>query len=447
MTSKHTIAGMIRRPIFGFFASHLGIQSLRSAVIRVVSAGLSLGIGILLARVLGVDGLGIYAGAMALVTLLAVPALSGVPMGLVQLISRYLASDDLGHARGMIRWGFGQVLSAGLVLAGISLIITVSLFWNEINTVTVYLLAFSLLPILCLTSVQRAILNAFEYSTISIIPQDIIRPVLLAAFLLAWIIFWPENRGNAAIAMSLQLLAFVLAFIGGALFLRKYRSRALPRGPRTYNFRQWYRMSLPFMMLAATEIVLSQTDIIMLSWWEPPASVGLYRVSTSAALLITLPAGAISTPLAPSVARLFQQQNTGELQRILTLSARWGFAGCLPIAFVLIWIGDWLLGVVYGQAFIAAYAVVVVLVLSHLFKVAVGPVGLVLNMTGHQHFAAKVLSIAALVNVALNAVLIPAFGTMGAASATAVSILLWHALLLYGVVRHLNVDPTLLGRN
>jgi len=94
----------------------------------------------------------------------------------------------------------------------------------------------------------------------------------------------------------------------------------------------------------------------------------------------------------------------------------------------------------------AAYSAVVVLVLAHLLFLAAGPVGVTLEMPGYQDFAAKVLIIAALVNVALNAALIPLFGMLGAAYATGASLVLLNALSLYGVVRHLHVDPTLLGR-
>ena len=48
-------------------------------------------------------------------------------------------------------------------------------------------------------------------------------------------------------------------------------------------------------------------------------------------------------------------------------------------------------------------------------------------------------------NVALNVVLIPAFGPLGAALATGTSIVFSSVLLLLSVVRKLNIDPTVLG--
>jgi O-antigen/teichoic acid export membrane protein len=71
---------------------------------------------------------------------------------------------------------------------------------------------------------------------------------------------------------------------------------------------------------------------------------------------------------------------------------------------------------------------------------------LVLQMTGQQNLAAKGLAIAAVLNVALNAALIPAFGPLGAAFAPGASIILWNILLLFGVVHKLNINPTIFSR-
>jgi len=446
MTGRHTLIEVFRRAIGGPFASSLGIPALRSVAIRVANIGLSLGVSILLARILGADGLGVYAGAMAVVTLLAVPAGSGVPFSLVQLISRYLAANELAYARGSIRWGYAQVLGAGLLLGSFGAIGVVNFISSENNALPAYLLAFSLLPLLCLTSVQRGILNALEFFTLSQVPQSLIRPGFLAALLIAWMIFWPEYKGHAGTAMSMQLSAHVVAFLVGAVFLGRFGSRALPHGPRAYDFRRWYGVSLPLVVSGAAGVVLSQTDLVMLSWLEPPASAGLYRVAVGASFLVALPLMAVNIPLAPAVARGHELQIKDELQRMLTFSVRWAFAGCLPIALVFILAGDWLLGVVYGWEFAIAYPVLVVLALAQVFSVAAGSVDVVLQMTGHQHNAARGLLIAAGVNVALNAALIPAFGPLGAAFATGASIVLWNALMLHSVVRKLNVDPTLFGR-
>ena len=111
---------------------------------------------------------------------------------------------------------------------------------------------------------------------------------------------------------------------------------------------------------------------------------GVYRVAAAVSALVTLPLMAVHMPLAPAVARAHVKQKRGELQRMLTTTVRWAFVGCLPIVIAIVWVGDWLLGVVYGQDFATAYPVLAVLALAQLFNVAIGSAGIVLQMTGHQ---------------------------------------------------------------
>ncbi len=71
-----------------------------------------------------------------------------------------------------------------------------------------------------------------------------------------------------------------------------------------------------------------------------------------------------------------------------------------------------------------------VLVLGFLFRSAKGPAEFLLNMLGEQVLCATVLGSTALLNIAL----VPHFGTKGAASATAIS-LMTASLMNYVVVR------------
>jgi O-antigen/teichoic acid export membrane protein len=61
-----------------------------------------------------------------------------------------------------------------------------------------------------------------------------------------------------------------------------------------------------------------------------------------------------------------------------------------------------------------------------------GPAEYLLNMLGEQKLCAFVLSGAALLNIALNFILVPRFGLVGAASATAISLI--SAALMNAVV-------------
>jgi O-antigen/teichoic acid export membrane protein len=58
----------------------------------------------------------------------------------------------------------------------------------------------------------------------------------------------------------------------------------------------------------------------------------------------------------------------------------------------------------------------------------------------------RVMGASAALNVLLNALLIPRFGVLGAATATAVTNLIWNLVLLRSVRTVLKIDSTALGR-
>ena len=67
-----------------------------------------------------------------------------------------------------------------------------------------------------------------------------------------------------------------------------------------------------------------------------------------------------------------------------------------------------------------------------------------MTMTGHQNRAAVHFGSAAALNIGLNVLLVPPFGAMGAAVATAVSMVAWNLAMLTFVVRRLRLNSTVL---
>jgi O-antigen/teichoic acid export membrane protein len=91
------------------------------------------------------------------------------------------------------------------------------------------------------------------------------------------------------------------------------------------------------------------------------------------------------------------------------------------------------------------YVALVILAAGQLFNVAIGPVGWLLVMTGHQGYAALVLAASTGLNVILNFLFIPKWGLEGAAVATTISTVLGNLFLAVIVYRRLGIHGTVLG--
>lgn len=66
--------------------------------------------------------------------------------------------------------------------------------------------------------------------------------------------------------------------------------------------------------------------------------------------------------------------------------------------------------------------------------------GYMMTMTGHHKQGAVVLGGSVVLNIVLNAILIPRYGIIGAALATCVATVAWNPVLVYLTWRYLGVN-------
>ena len=102
-------------------------------------------------------------------------------------------------------------------------------------------------------------------------------------------------------------------------------------------------------------------------------------------------------------------------------------------------IRDRLLTFVFGAAYAQGATALAVLCFGQLLNAAVGPVGVLLNMSGHERDTLIGVSMASGANVILNLLLIPFLGLLGAAIASAATLAIWNMLLMRQVKNRLGV--------
>jgi O-antigen/teichoic acid export membrane protein len=183
------------------------------------------------------------------------------------------------------------------------------------------------------------------------------------------------------------------------------------------------------LLAGSLHIVNNQTDVIMLGLLADPKDVGLYRVAQRGSELIIFSLTAVNMAIAPTVSQLYVQGDFERLQRIFSKSVRWIMVFSLPMALVLIFGGQYILRYVFGAEFVSGRNALAVLACAQLVNAGMGSVGLILNMTGHEKDTARVLLMTAVLNILLNALLIPLYGILGAALATGFSLVLWNVVL------------------
>ena len=411
-----------------------------SFAIKVTSAGLLFISQLIFARLLGVEGYGVFVLTLACLNMVLLVGRLGFDIASVRFVSVYFGSAKWNLLRGFLNFSYMTTFIAS-VLGAVALAGGAWLFRESIGAQTVHALwlAGATIPLFAILQINEATLRGLRQIVRSLIPQAILHPlVLIAAFPAC--IFLLGAQANARLAMGVYLGATAASFVAVSLMLW----RALPPEARAaspdYRGAEWLKTATSMILLMGFGMILNQTTTVMVGSLIGTAEAGLFGAATRIANLLQFAIVVVNATLAPQMADLYARSETAELRRIVTFGARLTFAAALTIAIAVLLLGKWIL-MLMGEEFVAAWPSLVVLALGQLFFAATGPAAMLLNMTGHQMASSRILALSVVVNLAFCAALIPAFGVMGAAISVAVTTVLWCSLMAITATRRLGILP------
>ena len=423
--------------------SHLVRGASGTFALKIASTGLVFITSLVLARILWAKGYGAYVYAISWVYLLSVPAVMGLPTLLIREVARYKAQENWGVLRGILRWSDQVVLivSLGLMLLAAGVVWLLGGHLEPQIAVSLWI-AILMLFFFAFVSLRQGAMQGLGHVIAAQLPQMLVLPILFL-ILVGGLHFAFDLNASSAIGM--RVLAIMIAFLVGAGLLKKYLPSSVKEALPDYHTREWRRSMLPLLFVSTLGTIDQQISIIMVGSMLGFEAAGIFDVARRGAMLVSFVLMAVNMPLAPTVARLYARGEKERLQRIVTKSARVVLFGSLPIALGLMIFGHWVL-LIFGREFTGGSAVLAILCSGQIVNAGMGSVGLLLNMTGHERDTARGVGIAATVNVALNAILIPLWGIEGAAIATSTSLIIWNIILLMRVREKLGLNSLALGK-
>jgi len=415
-------------------------------LLKVFGLMIQLASGIILARAMGANGYGVYSFPIAVVNLLSIPSTVGLPQLIVRSISQYYTNNEYGFMKGLIRRANQFVLLLSTLLAAGAFLIYFLVGKVNIHTSsgTTFAIAMGLLPIISFKHVRMAVLRGLRKVILGQIPDILVRPLLFLS-LIGIVLVLKKMTISPQLAMMLQLLAALVAFILGVVLLIFYQPIKVKQSKPLYNTSFWLCSAFPFLFIGVVQIINKQTDIIMLGILRPPADVGVYRAVVHGSMLVTFVLTSVNTAQGPQIARLWTLGKKKQLQKMVTATARVVACMTFLIAGVLIIWGRFFLLLFFGEEFGEGATALRILCIGQIINGIAGSVGNILNMTGHERKSLLGMGIAAVINIFLNVLLIPRYGITGASIATAISLSTWNILLIIWVNKYTGIHSTALG--
>ncbi len=387
---------------------------IQGTTITFVSGVLNLLVGVgtsvILARVLGPEGRGIYALAALLPSLIVTFSNLGIGSATVYYVARseFRRQEILGN---------NFLLSLGIGVLGVLAGVIVVLFFKQrifpgVDS-SYLLLALALVPAQVFFSYVRYVLlgaqriKEFNYIQVA---QSILFLVLLAIALLGL-------RAGVTGAILAVLLTWV--FIDVLVFrLAKAVAGGIDYKPNSSYIKRAITYGVQAHLSNILGFLNYRVDMFLVNGFLGPAAVGMYAVGVGLVEKLWMISQAASTVLFPRVAAETEEQKRKEFTPLVARTVLWtSVFGALVLAFL----SRWIILLLYSEAFLPAVSALQAL-LAGIVMLSAGRV-LSNDISGRGFPGLNIyIGIAAVAtNIALNFLWIPYYGIVGAAWASTVS--------------------------
>lgn len=411
--------------------------------IRVASAGLAYLSQIILARWMGSFEYGIFAYVWVCLLMLGGLSTLGLNTAVIRFIPEYTEKADFARLRGIIFQSrfITLIISTSLMVLSLALIV---FFKDHLHN---YLYLPALLVLICLpayalTDLHDSMARGYSWMNLALIPPFLLRPLLILAVMA--ILYLAGSPMTAVTAITAAVIATWVTSLIQILMLEPRLQREVPKGEKTRETKLWLAVAFPILLMESFVLFLQNTDILVLNAYHPPQDVAIYYAALKTINLITFVHFAVSNAVANRFSAYEARGDREKLGEMMRQSVKWTFWPSLAAALLLLAVGKPLLWL-FGPEFTSAYPVMFILAAGLVIKAMFGPAEFLLNMLGEQKLCALVLFATAMLNILFNLLLIPAFGLIGAASATALSLILAALMFFLAIKIRLKLNIFVLG--
>ncbi len=228
------------------------------------------------------------------------------------------------------------------------------------------------------------------------------------------IIYFAPTAGSLAATYALS--AGTGAILG--IFILRDQFKTLISAFRKELLSPILRLAWPIALVSLVGIFTLNVDVVMLGIFKTATDVGFYSASQRIIqLLYTLPS-ILAVSLYPVFAKFVGQGNNGKVKELMERGITTSYLLAIPIAVGGIILGSEIIRLLYGNGYLAAVPTFRVLLLSVLLVFPGYHLTNYIMVYDKQKKAVPIILIGSLANVALNYLLIPIYGTLGAAIAT-----------------------------
>ena len=387
----------------------------------VLGRGLEFVKQVALARLLGLEAFGLYALGWNLLRSIGILLPLGLQNGVLHFGARFWRQDE-GGLRSVLTRTIGASFLIGCL---VTLVLFLAAPWlmtdvfDEPEFTTAFRVFTLMLPFMGALRVAANATRISQRMQYSIAAEEIVQSILnIVLFALLYLLGWQLMGAVVSTVLSyVAALALALYFVR-RLFRAAFRAPSRP----AVTSRQMLAFSVPTSLADISGVIVSRADRLFLGFYWPSAEVGIYQAAAQIAIILAAILSAFNMILMPMIADQFHKKDMGQLEELYRVNTKWGIYCIAPLVLVILFAAEDVMRVTFGAAFVGGATTLLILTVGQFVNIATGATGTILIMTGHQTAWFRLSLVVLVANLALNLTLVPRWGMIGAAIATATTV-------------------------
>ena len=334
-----------------------------------------------------------------MVTIFSIVAQFGLPQLIVRLVSENIAQNKIKELKSNI-YTIVIIAFFSCFLVGI-IVISFGGEWIAINVFNdpkvvgvVNLVAFWMVAL----SFQQIIVETFrgfhDIKMASLFSGVISNFILVIIFSIMFYL----DKSNYYLVIQLFTFAAIISVLVSAYVLGR-RLVVLNKEKFELNSANIISDAWPLWITSISVFILTYSDLWIVTYFLNKTDVALYGSSAKLLILLSLVVSLSYAVLPPIIAEMNKKGEFEKLQNILRSFAFGNTLVVAPIFLIILLFPSYVLEVFFGESYIAASSVLILLSIGKLFNVVTGIRGYVLILTGHGRILMKISLITGFLNI------------------------------------------------
>jgi len=388
----------------------------------------------IMARYLGPDGFGLFSMAIMIIGIIELIAAFGIDSALVKFVAEYKGKEQKDKVSSLVSSAFITILIIG-VITSIALFIFSNIFANIFNMPPLSLLL-KIYALVFPFSLAHAIIISFFNG---------LREMRYYAFIRLL-------QASLALTFILALLMLGLGVVGAmlgtvfAIFVTMSLAMVIMKRFVRFTFSDYKKntkmlASFGSRLAGANMIgqIYSSIDTIMIGYFLTSTDVGYYAVAISLSKFFWLVPRAMSTVAYPAISEYWANNNHQAINKLVDKATKYSACILVFAGMSVIFFAKGIVTFLFTSDFLPAVLPLSILIIGTVIYGIMASIGDIFASVGKVNLVLKISAIHAVVSVLLNIALIPIYGVIGAATATAASYVLTVGITIYFLSKALSI--------